>query len=118
MARPRKPENALGPQGRELWDSVTSDSDLETHERVLLIEACRVVDRLQFITDELEGAPATVVNNKGDEVAHPLLAEARQQEQTLARLVASLRLPMGEEGARPQRRGAARGTYGIRGVVS
>jgi len=42
----------------------------------------------------------------------------------LARLSASLRLPAGEEGdrpqhlRRPQRRGGARGVYGVRGAAS
>lgn len=117
MARRQKPENALGPSGRELWTSITAEAELETHEKLLLLEACRVADRLQALDDELAGAPLTVVNNKGDEVANPLLTESRQQQATLARLIASLRLPTGEEDARPQRRGGARGAYGIRGVV-
>ncbi|MFC5208610.1 hypothetical protein ACFPM0_18860 [Pseudonocardia sulfidoxydans] len=42
---------------------------------------------------------------------HPAVIEARQQRLTLARLVASLRVP--DDGdVRPQRRGAARGFYG------
>jgi hypothetical protein len=62
-----------------------------------------------------------VQNNRGDLIVQPLLVEQRQQSLVLARLLASLRLPSGEtaEGdlVRPQRRGAARGSYGIRGAV-
>ena len=62
-----------------------------------------------------------MTNVKGDPVANPLLVEQRQQIASLARTLASLRLPTGftEDGEliRPQRRGAARGTYGIRGAV-
>jgi len=48
------------------------------------------------------------------------LTESRQQSLTLARLLASLRLPSGEEEGRPQHRGAVRGTYGPRrlGVIA
>jgi len=55
--------------------------------------------------------------------AHPAAVEARQQRIALARILASLRLPSGDEGdrkagARPSRRVGVRGTYGIRGAVS
>ena len=44
------------------------------------------------------------------------MTEARQQSITLSRLLASLRLPSGEEegGVRPQRRGGARAPYAMR----
>lgn len=64
--------------------------------------------------------PVTSTNAKGDLIAHPAMVEARQQAIVLARLVASLRLPSGETAdglVRSQRRGAARGSYGIRGAV-
>lgn len=118
MGRPRKPENQLRPAGRELWDSVVGEYDLDVHERLILLEACRTVDRLHALDEELQDAPLTVFNNKGDEVPNPRLTESRQQQGNLTRLIASLRLPSGEESDRPQRRGAARGAYGIRGAVS
>jgi hypothetical protein len=43
----------------------------------------------------------------------PLIAESRQQALTLSRLLTSMRMPSGDE-AGPQRRGAARGAYGVR----
>jgi hypothetical protein len=96
-----------------LWESVTKDYGIEEHERLLLIEAARVADRLDAIAIELVGAPLTTVNFKGDPCANPLLIEARQQAIVFARLCASLRLPSGDEDdpTRPQRRGGARGTY-------
>ncbi|KEP41090.1 hypothetical protein MKSMC1_37520 [Mycobacterium kansasii] len=53
--------------------------------------------------------------------AHPALTAAQQQRIVLARLAASLRLPSGDQDdpsvlRRPQRRGAARGVYGIAGA--
>ena len=113
-----KPERApvgTGLAGRKLWKSVTDEYQLEQHEIQLLTEAVRTVDLL----DTLEGivkAEGAVVDSPQGVKAHPAAVEARQQRVTLARLLAALRLPAGEEepGAdrRPQRR-SVRGVYGI-----
>jgi len=113
----KAPPKGLQAPGRRLWASVLADYDLETHEELLLVEACRCVDRLDRLAVEAAAGPVTVTNFRGDRVAHPAIVESRQQAVTLSRLVASLRLPSGEESGRPQRRGAARGSYGIRGAV-
>ena len=115
-ARPAKVPAGLLTAGKSLWKSVTDEYELDTHESLLLIQACRTADRLDSMAAELATSPLTLTNFRGDEVAHPLLTESRQQSLTLSRLLASLRLPSGDE-ARPQRRGAARGSYGIRGAV-
>lgn len=114
------PPKGLGSAGRRLWRAVVGDYDLEQHELLLLVEACRVADRLDRLAAESESASLTVENYKGDQVANPLLTEARQQGIVLARLLAALRLPSGEEESRPQRRSGPRGAYRPRalGVVS
>jgi hypothetical protein len=118
---PRAPKG-LNPAGRRLWRAILSDFDLDEHELAVLVVACRAVDRLEDVAAALADAPLTTKNARGDLVAHPLLVEQRQQSITLTRLLASLRLPTGEtedgELIRPQRRGGARGTYGIRGIAS
>jgi hypothetical protein len=116
-ARPAKYPAGLLTAGKSLWKSVVDEYELDTHESLLLLQACRTADRLDSMATELATSPLTLTNFKGDEVAHPLLTESRQQSLTLSRLLASLRLPSGDE-ARPQRRGASRGAYGIRGAVS
>jgi hypothetical protein len=90
------------------------DYEFDVHEELLLLEACRCADRLERLAVEAAAGSVTVTNFRGDEVAHPAMVEARNQAITLSRLLASLRLPSGEEGTRPQRRGAARGAYGLR----
>lgn len=116
-----QPPDDLKDEGRALWFSILDDLDLDQHELSLLRAAARTADRLEDIAQELDGAPLTVSNFKGDEVASPLLVEQRMQAASHAKLLASLRLPSGlTEGGelkRPQRRGASRGSYGIRGVV-
>jgi len=117
------PPKGTGRSGRRLWYYVLRDMrlELDVHEELLLIQAVRCTDWLDSMAKAMENAPLTVRNSRGDEVANPLLVEFRQQAQLLQRLFASLRLPTGlTEGGeleRPQRRGAARGSYGIRGAV-
>lgn len=108
--------DGLDASGERLWESVASEYDLDVHEQLLLLQACRTADLLDRLALQASRAPLTVENAKGDKVANPLLTEQRQQSLVLARLLASLRMPSGEEEGRPQRRGAARGSYGVRRV--
>lgn len=101
----------LGPSGLKLWRSIAEDFDLDIHEQLLLTEACRCADRLDRLDVEARTNEVTVINMKGDRVAHPALTEARQQAIVLSRLLASLRMPSGEAESRPQRRGASRAPY-------
>ena len=119
---PEKPPVGLGSDARELWSSVMEGFELEEHERALLVEACRTVDLLGKLEDEVRRDGPLIDSSQGLR-APPAATEARQQRIALARLLAPLRLPSGEEGdqqagARPQRRAGARGVYGIRGAVS
>ena len=118
--KPRAP-SGLAASGTKLWRSIVDEYTLDVHEQLLLVEACRVADRLERLATEAAANPVPVQNVKGDRIAHPAMVEARQQAVVLSRLVASLRLPSGEvDGSlvRPQRRGASRGSYGIRGVAA
>jgi hypothetical protein len=115
-AAPEAPAE-LGVSGRRLWDAALSDQEFDVHEELLLMEACRTADLLDRLAAEAAAGELTVTNQKGDRIANPVVVEARQQKLVLARLLASLRLPSGEAGERPQRRGAARGSYGVRRAV-
>lgn len=117
---PRAPKD-LAATGRRLWLAVQADLELDPHEELLLLQACRCADRLEDIATRLVRAPLTTTNARGDEVPNPLLVEQRMQGAALARLFASLRMPTGDESAdgglqRPQRRGAARGPYRLPSV--
>lgn len=102
--------------GRKFWRTVSDEFELGHHELSILVEASRTVDAL----DELEAIVREegVTNMSAQGVrAHPALVEARQQRVTLAKLVASLRIPMGdtEEADRlPQKRSGVRAVSGIR----
>lgn len=105
--------------GKRLWLAVTADFDLEEHELALLVEAVRTVDLL----DQLDAAvkrDGPLVDSPQGVKAHPAAVEARQQKIALARLLAALRVPLGEDGdqqatARPQRRVGMRGVYALKG---
>ena len=119
-----KPPAGLGPSGRRLWDSIVGPFELDQHELALLVEAVRTTDLLDQLDAEVRRDGPMVDSPQGRK-AHPAATEARQQRITLARRLAALRRPTGEEGdqqasarpRRPQRRSGARGTYGIRGVA-
>ena len=106
-----------GPAARRLWRSVVTDYDLDQHELLLLTEACRTADLLDELTKALDGADLTTVNRHGEPVMNPVVVERRMQAITLARLLAAMRMPSGDEADRPQRRGGARGAYGVRRIA-
>ncbi|MFF7973835.1 hypothetical protein [Streptomyces sp. NPDC007905] len=108
--------DGLDESGTRLWESVAGDFELDVHEQLLLLQACRTADLLDRLARRAEAAELTVFNAKGEQVTAPWITEHRQQSLVLARLLASLRMPSGEEDGRPQRRGAARGSYGVRSV--
>jgi hypothetical protein len=114
-----KPPTGTGKAGTALWRDVLAEYELEQHELLLLREAVRTVDVLDALTALVAAEGAFVSSPQGDK-AHPALVEARQQRIVLARLLAALRLPAGEEGEqdrRPQRRAGVRGVYGVAGVA-
>jgi hypothetical protein len=110
------PPDGLKAAGRVLWASVMDGWEIDAWERTLLLQACRCVDRLDDLAEAAAASTAVVTNAKGDQAPHPAIVEARQQSIVLTRLLASMRLPVGDEDdlTRPQRRGSARGAYAAR----
>ena len=115
------PPAGLADAGAAFWAAVCADYELAPHELVLLEQAARTVDLLHRLEAAAQAGP--LVDDAGR--IHPAIVEARQCRGLLARLVASLRIPElpddddqadGDAGPRPQRRGAARGAYGLRAV--
>lgn len=106
------PPKGLRKAGRAIWEAVTASLDLDRQETQLLLECCRVSDRLDALDAVLRREGVVAQDGK----AHPALVESRQQQITLTRLIASLRLPpdLSEPDRRPQHRGAARGIYRFR----
>jgi hypothetical protein len=99
----------LRKSGKAIWAAIVASLGLDPQEEHLLLEACRVADRLDGLDAVLRREGLTLPDSR----PHPALVESRQQEITLTRLIASLRLPedLAEPDRRPQRRGAARISY-------
>jgi hypothetical protein len=71
--------------------------ELAPHEVAILVEACRVVDRLDRLAEALAVGPLTVPGSMGQPKVNPLFAEARSQAAVLAYLARALRIPIVEE---------------------
>lgn len=111
------PPPGTGKRGAALWRDVLGTYELEQHELALLHEAVRTVDLLDALAALVDTEGLTAESSQGSRV-HPAVVEARSQRLALARILAALRLPAGEEESgterRPQRRGGARGVYALR----
>lgn len=117
-------EKAVAPDdleeaGRKLWEAVVEQYDLDEHELALLRESARTVDLLEDLQQQV-GRDGSIIMSPQGMKAHPAVVELRQQRIALARLMAALRMPAGDEsdhaqGRRPQRKVGVRGVYGIRG---
>ena len=109
--------SGLGPSGAALYDQINQQFELSTPELLLLINAARCADRLDELAAEARRGDVTMHSTKtGEKFTNPAIVESRMQSIALSRLIASLRLPDETEQTRPQRRGSARGAYGVRGV--
>jgi hypothetical protein len=101
----------LGPRGRRLYAGVVDEHpDLSARARVVLEEAARVTDRLETLDRMLRGDVfvwahvETGALGRRELVVDKTLAEVRQQQGTLARLMGELRqalTPAGEKPATP-----------------
>ena len=77
--------------GRELWSSIVAQRQLDAASRVLLLNACRIADRLDQLDKEIGGRLLSY-NQRGDEVINPLISEHRQQYSTLASILSKMGL--------------------------
>jgi hypothetical protein len=105
--------------GQQLWDAVTAETKLAPMQRVLLLEACRIADRLDRLDGQLRGGDWLRLEADEDRdevivVVDKALAEARQQATALKALVSELRQagrspttkPAGEAAPEPAAKGA------------
>ncbi|CAN5787090.1 hypothetical protein BH18ACT2_BH18ACT2_08070 [soil metagenome] len=105
--------------GRRLWRSIVDRFELEEHEAALLRAAVATVDLIDVLQRDIDKRGPVVESPQGVK-ANPAVVEVRQQRLVLARLLAALRLPAGDEAdvQRPQRRGGVRGLYRVPGAAS
>jgi len=98
--------------GAALWRAVTDAHQLDAVQEVTLIEACRAKDRLDRLDAMSRSDSQTWATVGRADLRLDLDRNVTRTADVLKQLLASLRLP-DEHGRRPQRRGTARGVYGI-----
>lgn len=81
--------DGLGETGTRLWERLTTGRDYDPGAEVLITNAARVADRLDELTEQI-GGRLTVINDKGDELANPLITEHRQQLAVLRMVLTTL----------------------------
>lgn len=83
----------LAAKGRRFWSEVTQGFELRVDERRLLEDACREIDLIERLEDELRTGELLVEGSMGQSVASPLIQELRAHRAVLARLLGALKLP-------------------------
>lgn len=94
---------ALGVTGTALWKQMTAGGELGPMQQALLVEACRIADRLDRLEAQLSGDDAEWLRVEPDYedptapvvvVVDRALAEARQQATAMKGLLAEIRQAM------------------------
>ncbi|MEV7762252.1 terminase [Curtobacterium flaccumfaciens] len=83
------------------------DFELADHEESVLLQACRIVDVLDRLQVAIGGGDVLVNSPQGVKT-NPAVVEFRQQALALAKCMASLRIPFGDDEAQPQQRSGVR----------
>lgn len=96
--------------GQQLWDAAQAELKLGALQTPLLVEACRIADRLDVLDAQLHGHDWLRFRHdeSGAEVTvyvDRVLAEAREQATALRGIVAELTKPAGKSEAEPEKKG-------------
>ena len=83
----------LGPKARKFWRETVGSYELSPAEALLLEGACREIDIIERLQDELKGANLVVAGSMGQDTAHPLLTEVRMHRAAFGSIVKQLALP-------------------------
>ncbi|GGH44955.1 P27 family phage terminase small subunit [Microbacterium album] len=83
-------------RGRALWRELVKKYEFDEHETPVLLEACRSLDRIDALEDVIEADGLMITGSTGQQVLHPAVAELRQQQATVARLLTQLNLEAAE----------------------
>lgn len=97
MPSPPLPREKLGARGSAFWNDVAGEWELRPDELEILGAACRTLDLIQSMEQELEGQPRTVRGSQGQPVINPLVSELRFYRQSLASHLRALRIPDDDE---------------------
>lgn len=90
--KPPSAPRGLLTRGRAFWRTTVADFELDEHELRLLHEACRMLDTIDELDAQMKADGVMAAGSQGQPVLHPAVAERRQQQLALARLMATLNL--------------------------
>lgn len=112
-----EPAPDLGRSGAWLWREMTRDGFPPPMQRLLLLEACRIADRLDRLDEQLQGEPwlRFLADEEGAEITVTIdkpLSEARQQAGALKALVAEYRQASSAKPSTPKRSSGGASTKG------
>lgn len=99
----------LGNRGRAFWDAQQAQLEFDPHEEAVLLEACRTLDMIDALAKAVESDGVMLVGSQGQPVLNGAVAELRQQQAALARLIIQLNLDAADvAGAISAKSGASR----------
>ncbi|GAA1250756.1 hypothetical protein JOF42_002440 [Microbacterium phyllosphaerae] len=87
------PPEGLGARGLAFWDALTGPMVFSVAEREYLIEACRTLDRIDDLSEQVTTDGAVIAGSMGQKILHPAIAEVRMLQASFLRLVGALNLP-------------------------
>lgn len=91
--------SSLGEAGAAFWSELHDALEFDAKEEALVLEACRTLDRIEALHAAIDDAGLLSTGSTGQVVVHPAVAELRQQQTGLARLLSGVVFPDGEEAA-------------------
>lgn len=97
MTRPTTPRGLKG-RGGKVWRELHELFEFDAHEVPLVLEACRVVTRIDELGAAVVEHGVMVRGSTGQLVVNPAIAEQRQQQLALSRLLKQLGLDEAVEG--------------------
>ncbi len=89
----RAPKGVKG-RGGKLWRELQDVLEFDPHETELLVEACRVVSRIEQLENAVNEHGVMVPGSTGQLVVNPAVLEQRQQQATLARIMTLLNIDL------------------------
>ena len=96
MSKPPAPKG-LSSAGVKAWRDLIGKYDFRLDELAVLERACRALDRIAAMEEEL-GDRVTATGSMGQVVVHPLIPEIRAHSALVATLMRQLKLPDGPDG--------------------
>lgn len=85
--------DGLGERALRLWAGVTTAYDLRVDDVIVLEDACREIDLIDRLEDDMPTSGFTVKGGYGSTLINPVIPELRQHRALLAKLLGQLKLP-------------------------